>query len=81
MRCPLLAVNGEWDFQVDAKQNLDAVRELKPDATVKSYPGLNHLFQESQSRIRSVNYGSIEQTISPKVLGDIARWLVNVSGK
>lgn len=81
IRCPLLAVNGEWDFQVDAKQNLDAIRRLKPDATVRSYPGLNHLFQEAQSRIRSINYGSIEQTISPEVLGDIARWLVDVSGK
>lgn len=81
MRCPLFALNGEWDVQVDAKQNLDAVKMLKPDATVKSYPGLNHLFQEASSRGKSVNYGAIEQTISPTVLEDIARWLVEVTGR
>lgn len=81
MRCPLLALNGEWDFQVDAQQNLEAIRLLKPDATVKAYQGLNHLFQESSSRAQSVNYGTIEQTISPVVLEDIARWLVGVTGR
>lgn len=81
-KCPVLAINGDWDIQVDAAQNLDAVRRSLPNATVKCYPGLNHLFQEASSKAQSINYGAITQTISPAVLEDIARWIVSViSGK
>lgn len=80
-KCPVLALNGEWDVQVDAVQNLRAVESLNPEATVKSYPRLNHLFQECQSLGQSLGYGAIPQTISPAVLEDVARWIVSVAAK
>lgn len=76
VKCPFLALNGEWDVQVDATQNLEAVKRLAPSATVKSYKNMNHLFQEISSFAQSMSYANISQTISPIVLDDIATWVV-----
>ena len=34
-KCPVLAINGEKDTQVDARTNLAAIREAQPKAVVK----------------------------------------------
>lgn len=81
MKCPVLALNGEWDVQVNAQQNLDALKMIYPEAEVKIYPGVNHMFQEASSLGQSLNYGAISQTFSPKVLDDIAKWLVKITAK
>jgi uncharacterized protein len=49
--CPVLAVNGSKDLQVDAGQNLPPIKAAlekagNKDVTIIEYPGLNHLFQE-----------------------------------
>lgn len=75
VKCPVLAMNGSWDYQVDATQNLGAARKALPHATVKEYEGLNHLFQPSSSRQASMSYGAIEITISEQVLKDIVEWI------
>lgn len=75
VKCPVLAMNGSWDFQVDATQNLGAARKALPHATVKECEGLNHLFQPSSSRQASMSYGAIEITISEQVLKDIVEWI------
>jgi fermentation-respiration switch protein FrsA (DUF1100 family) len=74
-----LAINGENDTQVAYQSNLSGIeRALKKannkDYTIKSYPHLNHLFQESSTG-EIGEYGEIEQTISPEVLSDIATWI------
>lgn len=77
--CPVLAINGEKDMQVDAEQNLQSIKKAFDKGgntiyTIKSYPALNHLFQESVSG--NVNeYAKIEQTLSPEVLSDITDWI------
>lgn len=79
--CPVMAINGEKDVQVDAISNLKAIKELLPAnklSMVKSYPGLNHLFQHCQTG-QPAEYLSIEETISEEVLADIAKWLNGVS--
>lgn len=82
VQCPVFAVNGEKDIQVEAQQNLQAIREAlekggNKDYTIKAYPGLNHLFQECETG--SVQeYGKIEQTISPQLLSDMTDWLKHV---
>ena len=81
MKCPVLALNGEWDVQVNAQQNLDALKMIYPEAEVKIYPGVNHMFQETSSLGQSLNYGAISQTFSPKVLDDIVKWLVKITAK
>jgi hypothetical protein len=77
--CPVLAINGELDLQVPVKQNLDAIAAAlkeggNPDWTVRAFPGLNHLFQHSETGLVS-EYGQIEETISEEVLGFIADWI------
>lgn len=73
---PLLALNGMKDTQVNYIENLDAVKSLIPrnPFTVKSYEGLNHFFQHSETGTAD-EYGKIEETISPEVLSDIIDWI------
>ena len=77
VRCPILALNGEWDWQVDADTNLKAIADAIPGATIRRYPRLNHFFQEAASKTESINYGAITQTISPQVLHDITSWILS----
>ena len=75
--CPVMAINGDKDVQVDAAHNLKAIKELLPAnkfSMVKSYPGLNHLFQHCQTG-QPAEYINIEETISEDVLADMAQWL------
>lgn len=78
--CPVFALNGELDTQVDARMNLAALRRLLPNndkTVVKSYPGLNHLFQHASTGLPD-EYGSIEETISEEVLADIVKWIKEI---
>lgn len=79
VECPVFAINGEWDFQVDADSNLKAIASAIPTSTIKLYPRLNHMLQESPSLIESINYGAISQTISPQVLTDISAWIIDTT--
>ena len=80
VQCPVLAIIGENDLQVPAKENLSAIgnalkRGGNTKVTVKELPGLNHLFQESQTGSPS-EYGSIEQTFSLMALNMMAKWIL-----
>ena len=75
VKCPVFAANGTWDYQVDAMQNLEMAQKMIPQATIKQYEGLNHMFQPSSSRQASMNYGAIETTISEQLLNDLAKWI------
>jgi dienelactone hydrolase len=48
-RCPVLALLGEKDLQVDAKQNREALEKhlTHKNYTVITFPKANHLFQEA----------------------------------
>lgn len=74
IKCPLMAINGTKDLQVDAEANLGVVERLLPSAKVVRYDNLNHLFQECQTGMAN-EYGVIEQTIAPHVLDDILNWI------
>lgn len=85
VKVPVLAINGERDLQVPAKENLSAiVQALKAggnkDATAVELPGLNHLFQTSQSGLPA-EYAQIEETISPAALQMIADWILKRTAK
>lgn len=74
-----MAINGSKDVQVAAKSNLTTIKNLLPTPQnglnmIKEYPNLNHLFQHSTTGDVS-EYGEIEETISPEVLEDIAKWI------
>lgn len=77
--CPVYAINGENDTQVPAEKNLTAIKRALQKGrnyrgVTKSYPGLNHIFQESITGEMN-EYANIEQTIYPEVLSDILHWM------
>lgn len=79
VKVPVLALNGEFDLQVDPKQNLPEIEKAlkeggNEDYTVKELPGLNHLFQTTKTGLPS-EYGQIEETFSPSALKIIEEWI------
>jgi hypothetical protein len=71
VRCPVLALGGEKDMQVPAKENLAIIEEaLKAGGntrfTVREFPGLTHGF----------NTAHTEETMSPLVLQTISDWII-----
>jgi hypothetical protein len=80
----VLALNGEKDLQVPAKENLAEIEKaLKAggNRSVKTieFPGLNHLFQPCKTGTLS-EYASIETTISPQALKVVGDWIVEQTG-
>ena len=77
--CPVLAINGEKDLQVDADQNLPAIEKALKKAgntrfkTVR-LPGLNHLFQKAETGAPA-EYKEIEETFSADVLRLMTEWI------
>ncbi|MCL6623797.1 MAG: prolyl oligopeptidase family serine peptidase, partial [Fimbriimonadales bacterium] len=85
VRCPVLALNGSLDVQVDAGQNLLAiVRALEEggnsDYTMVKVPGVNHLFQTAETGSFQ-EYAKIEETFSPRVMRIIKDWILSRFGK
>lgn len=79
--CPVLAINGEKDLQVSAKQNLPVIQKALTEAGNKHFevaelPGLNHLFQTAKTGAPS-EYAQIEETMSPTVLEKVATWIMS----
>ena len=79
VKCPVLALNGSKDLQVNAKINLTGIRNAlekggNKDFTIKDLPGLNHLFQECTTGLPT-EYSQIEQTFSPAALKIISDWI------
>lgn len=77
IKCPVMAVNGSKDVQVDAHDNLSALRKgLKPNKKnlIKEYEGLNHLFQHCTTG-QATEYRLIEETFAPEVMQDIVDWI------
>lgn len=79
VKCPVLALNGDKDLQVSSKENLKAIKKaLKKGknrkVTAEELEGINHLFQECTTGL-PIEYGEIEQTISPMVLEEMMSWL------
>lgn len=74
VQCPILALNGSLDMQVNADENLSALQAANPKATAKKLEKLNHLFQTAQTGA-GIEYGRIEETMSPLALQEIGSWL------
>ncbi len=83
VKVPVLVLNGALDTQVLASQNLPPIRaalaESGSKATIREYPGLNHLFQPAKTG-GIAEYGTIEVTMDPMVMNDIATWIRQQTG-
>lgn len=77
--CPVLAINGTRDIQVDHESNLGALRSglpARPDNRIEAIEGVNHLFQHCITGAVS-EYRQIEETFAPEALELIVNWLAD----
>lgn len=84
LECPVLAIIGEKDLQVPAKENLEAIESAlarggNADFEVKELPSLNHLFQTAETGSMG-EYAQIEETMAPLTLETMAQWIVEHVG-
>ena len=80
VKCPVLALWGTKDLQVPPSENLPAVEKALQDGGNKDFKvvellQLNHLFQTAETGSPS-EYAKIQETISPKALDVIAKWIL-----
>ena len=75
--CPVMALNGTKDTQVQCDRNIAALEAGLPSnsrSVIRAEDGLNHLFQHCVTGEVS-EYKSIEETFSPKVLSEMIAWI------
>lgn len=75
--CPVLALNGTKDIQVEYESNLSALRSGLPandGNCIEIVDGVNHLFQHCKTGAVT-EYREIEETFSPAVLETIIQWI------
>ena len=75
--CPVLALNGSKDNQVDHESNLSAIRNGLPSNSkncIETIDGVNHLFQHCKTG-QVPEYRTIEETFAPEVLEIIIKWM------
>ncbi|WP_042481163.1 alpha/beta hydrolase family protein [Solitalea canadensis] len=85
VKCPVLAINGTKDLQVEYKSNLSAIQSAlekggNQRVTFAAMENLNHLFQTAQKGTVD-EYAFIKETISPKALKLIGKWMKQETGK
>lgn len=74
---PVLVLFAERDIQIPFKYNEQLFIENLPEnehSQVRSFPELNHMFQHCTSG-HTMEYGEIEETISPEILEKITTWI------
>ena len=76
IKCPVLALNGTKDTQVDCDANTTRIEKGLADCkhSIKKIDGVNHLFQHCNTGIVT-ECQQIEETISPEVLQEVAKWI------
>ena len=77
VKCPVLALNGKKDVQVEWESNFAIMEQNLPkktSLTTHAYEQVNHLFQPCETGLPT-EYGQIETTIFEEVLRDIENWL------
>ena len=76
IKCPVLALNGTKDTQVDCDANTTRIEKGLADCkhSIKKIDGVNHMFQHCNTGIVT-EYQQIEETISPEVLQEVAKWI------
>lgn len=80
VKCPVLAIYGERDYQVEPRQNIPTLCDAllasgNADFTIQVLPGLNHLFQTCHTGL-ATEYDQIEETIAPRALRIVGDWIV-----
>lgn len=84
VECHVLAMNGEKDLQVLCDLNLDPIEKALQEGSPASFEvvrlaNMNHMFQETDGSGMPSEYGTIEETFSPKALKIIGDWVKKVT--
>lgn len=76
--CPVLALNGTLDQQVDYQTNLNLLHKALDGRNAKNHiasqDGLNHLFQHCKTGAIT-EYADIEETFSAETISEIIKWI------
>jgi len=77
--CPVLALNGTLDMQVNCEANLAGIKKDLDAAGNKHHqevalPDLNHLLQKAKTGAVS-EYGQIDETVDPIALQKVTVWI------
>ena len=80
IKCPVLALNGTKDTQVDCEANITRLEKGLTICkhSIKKIDGVNHMFQHCNTGIVT-EYQQIEETIAPEVLQVVAKWIKSES--
>ncbi|MEL6672874.1 MAG: alpha/beta fold hydrolase [Bacteroidota bacterium] len=81
--CPTLAINGELDLQVTAKENIEGIKASmrgNKNLTVKIFPKLNHLFQVTETGAPS-EYAKLEETFNEEAMSFVSDWILTYDEK
>jgi dienelactone hydrolase len=76
LKMPMLVLQGERDYQVTMADFALWQKALAghPNATLKSYPKLNHLFIEGEGKSTPEDYGKAGH-VARQVIDDVAAWI------
>ena len=83
VKVPVLVMNGDKDLQVIASQNVPEVEKAlrtggNKRVTVRLMPGLNHLFQHTETGSPQ-EYGTIDETFAPEAIKEIGAFIRSVN--
>ena len=83
--CPVLAVNGTLDLQVDAELNLPEIEKALKQARnrnfkIQRFEKLNHLFQKTETG-RIDEYSKLTETFNQQALDQIVDWVVKQTSR
>jgi len=79
---PIFVFQGDKDFQVNPSKDFEGYRELlgnRPKATLKLYPGINHVLTDSHATGTAKDY-KVPGIVSPQITNDIAAWIMSIAG-
>jgi pimeloyl-ACP methyl ester carboxylesterase len=79
VKCPVLAVNGTLDSQVDSEANLNGIKTSLLKSGNKKFEivplsGLNHLLQKATTGSPK-EYAEISETVNPVALEKVSAWI------
>jgi alpha/beta superfamily hydrolase len=83
MKCPVLAIYGEKDVQVPARENIETINNKLGESETSNYsivkiPNVNHLFQYCETGYPS-EYRKCKQSMVPEVLNIISDWISEIT--
>ncbi|GAC1307572.1 MAG: alpha/beta fold hydrolase [Mucilaginibacter sp.] len=79
VKCPVLALDGTLDMQVNSEANLAGIKASlekggNRNFQVVSLPGLNHMFQKATTG-SVAEYAKITETVDPVALQKVSAWI------